>query len=73
MAKRKVPTMKNTSDLNLKFDFSGLSKGRLKTFNMLAEEIDRMEERHQTRELSEDELSFLSAAGHVGFGRKQPL
>ena len=55
--------MKNTSDLNLKFDFSGLSKGRLKTFNKLAEEIDRAEAQRQTRELSEDELSFLSAAG----------
>ena len=55
--------MKNTSDLNLKFDFSGLSKGRLKTFNMLAEEIDRAGAQHQTRELSEDELFFLNAAG----------
>ena len=65
--------MKNTSDLNLRFDFSGLSKGRLKTFNMLAEEIDRVEEQHQTRGLSEDELSFLSAAGPVGDGGKKPM
>ena len=61
--------MKNTSDLNLKFDFSGLSKGRLKTFNMLAEEIDRMDEQHKTRELSEDELSLLNAA--MGIGTKE--
>ena len=59
--------MKNTSDLNLKFDFSGLSKGRLKTFNMLAEEIDRMDAQRQTRELSEDALSLLNAAG-VAYG-----
>ena len=67
--------MKNTSDLNLKFDFSGLSKGRLKTFNKLVEEIDRMDAQRQTRELSEDELSFLSAAGngYTDNGGKQPM
>ena len=67
--------MKNTSDLNLKFDFSGLSKGRLKTFNKLVEEIDRMDAQRQTRELSEDELSFLSAAGngYADNGEKRPV
>lgn len=59
--------MTTHNDLNLKFDFSGMSKGRLKAFNLLLDEFDRIEaEQSGPRLLEEDELEMLNAAGVPG-------
>ena len=49
---------------NLKCDFSSLSRGRLRTYNMLAEELERMEEEaNGVFELEDDMIEMLAAAG----------
>ena len=50
---------------DMRYDFSGLSKSRLRTYNMLAEELERQEAARSddgTR-LSDDDLDLIAAAG----------
>ena len=54
--------MKEQQLPNLKYDFSSLSRGRLRTYNLLVEELERMEEQDQAHELEDDMLEMLSAA-----------
>ncbi|MBO7674968.1 MAG: hypothetical protein J6S63_08160 [Atopobiaceae bacterium] len=51
----------NEFDFDLRYDFSSLSKNRLRVYNMLAEELDKADEGH---ELSDDDLFMLAAAGN---------
>ena len=50
---------------NLKYDFSTLSRGRLRTYNMLAEELERMDEEASQGivALEDDMIEMLAAAG----------
>ncbi|MBR3226473.1 MAG: hypothetical protein IKF78_14260 [Atopobiaceae bacterium] len=57
--------MTNFDSSALRYDFSHLSKRRLQTFNMLAEELERMEQPTEYRELNTDELDILAAAGTI--------
>ena len=57
--------MKNFDSSALRYDFSHLSKKRLQTFNMLAEELERMEQDNEYRELEVEELDMLAAAGTI--------
>lgn len=57
--------MTNFDSSELRYDFSHLSKKRLQTFNMLAEELERMEQSTEYRELNTDELDMLAAAGTI--------
>ena len=51
---------------NLKHDFSSLSRGRLRTYNMLAEELERMdEEASGVVALEDDMIEMLAAAGNT--------
>lgn len=53
--------------MDMRYDFSVLSKDRLRTYNQLADEIERMEHaatwQDGVRELSDAEIEMLSAAG----------
>jgi hypothetical protein len=56
--------MKKQELPNLKFDFSVLSRGRLRTYNMLVDELERMEEEDDFQmELSDEDIEMLAAAG----------
>lgn len=46
---------------NMKYDFSGLSRGRLRTYNMLVEELEAQQA--GAVDLGDDVLELLSAAG----------
>jgi|GEM_PF-2793567 len=50
----------NEPEFDLRYDFSALSKNRLRVYNMLANEI---EEPETARSLGIDELEFVAAAG----------
>ena len=56
-----------TSDLpNLKYDFSQQSKGRLRTYHLLMEELERQELEEREDDviaLDDDILSYVAAAG----------
>ncbi len=54
----------NTNNLpDMRYDFSFLSKGRLRAYNRMLEELNK--ESNDARELNEDELDLLAAAGSV--------
>ncbi|MEE1158482.1 MAG: hypothetical protein UHS51_03585 [Atopobiaceae bacterium] len=58
--------MKLSNDFsNMRYDFSSLSKNRLRTFNMMMDEFDRInaQEDMQDGMLSDDALDMLAAAG----------
>ena len=57
--------MKDTTMPNMRYDFSTLSKKRLRTYNMLAEELERMDQQNVGVELDDSELDMLSAAGDI--------
>ena len=51
-----------TNDLpNMKYDFSVLSRGRLRAYNKMVEEFERLES--EGIDLSDEALGMLSAAG----------
>lgn len=52
----------NDPELDLRYDFSSLSKSRLRVYNMLVEELEHAESAH---ELSDEDLDVLAAAGDV--------
>lgn len=52
----------NEPEFDLRYDFSSLSKSRLRVYNMLVEEIEHAEGVH---ELSDDDLGMLAAAANV--------
>lgn len=59
----------NLSSLpDLRYDFSSLSKGRLRAYNQMMDEFDRL---HEVRELSDDDLELLSAAGDPNVGPRK--
>ena len=47
---------------NMRYDFSYLSKGRLRAYNRAVEELENLD---RCKALSDDELEMLSAAGMV--------
>lgn len=48
----------------LRHDFSHLSKNRLRTYNLMVEEWERQQEQqNEARELDDDALEMLAAAG----------
>ena len=57
--------MKDTTIPSMRYDFSVLSKNRLRTYNMLAEELERQDQRNAGIELDDSELEMLSAAGDI--------
>ncbi len=57
--------MTNFDSSALRYDFSHLSKKRLQTYHMLAEELERMEQGAEYRELDNEELDMLAAAGTI--------
>lgn len=57
--------MKDTTMPNMRYDFSVLSKNRLRTYNMLAEELDRQSLQDSGVELDDSQLEMLSAAGDI--------
>lgn len=64
--KKEGHTMKLSNDFsNMRYDFSTLSKNRLRTFNMMMDEFDRInaQEDMQDGMLSDDALDMLAAAG----------
>jgi hypothetical protein len=64
MASRKDDTMSNSApEFDLRYDFSSLSKKRLRVYNMLVEELEHA---HDVNELADDDLDMLSAAGDLG-------
>jgi hypothetical protein len=50
---------------NMRYDFSSLSKNRLRTFNMMMDEFDRINAQEDMHDgmLSDDALDMLAAAG----------
>lgn len=52
--------MSNATFPQMKYDFSGLSKGRLRAFHRAMQELEGMQ---GVRELEDDALDMLAAAG----------
>ena len=64
--KKEGHTMKLSNDFsNMRYDFSSLSKNRLRTFNMMMDEFDRMNSQENIVDgmISDDALEMLAAAG----------
>lgn len=53
-----------------KYDFSGLSKGRLRAYNRAVQELESMQD---VRELDDDALDMLAAAGEFWNGQGDNL
>lgn len=65
----------NDQMASMKYDFSRLSKGRLRTYNRALQELENMQE---ARALDDDEIEMLAAAGvpfdrHVTTEDNKPL
>lgn len=54
--------MSNDTFPQMKYDFSGLSKGRLRAYNRALQELERMQD---VQELEDDALDMLAAAGSL--------
>lgn len=57
--------MKDSTMPNLRYDFSTLSKNRLRTYNILAEELESQDRQNFGADLDDSALEMLSAAGTI--------
>lgn len=46
-----------------RYDFSCLSRGRLRAYHRMVEEFERLHSDEEARELSDEELELMAAAG----------
>ena len=60
----------NSTFPDMRYDFSYLSKGRLRAYNRMLAELDK--ESKDVRELNEDEIEFLAAAGNIHTNQENP-
>lgn len=60
----------NSTFPDMRYDFSFLSKGRLRAYNRMLAELDK--EQKDVRELNEDEIELLAAAGNIETTQEKP-